>query len=90
MSDTDRSGWTGGAPGGSGPGDPGHRGEATLADEGAAAGPESFVEPTRGEEAAEPPVTATVREMWDRADAQTAERDRPAGPTGRRHRPRGG
>ena len=83
MSETDTEGrWSegGGAPGGSGPGDPGYRGEATLADEGAAAGPESFVDPAADEEAAEPAVTATVREMWDRADAQTArmeEREAP-------------
>ena len=33
-----------GAPGASGPGDPGYEGEATIGDEGAAAGPESFVD----------------------------------------------
>jgi hypothetical protein len=34
-----------GAPGASGPGDEGYDGEATIGDEGAAAGPESFVDP---------------------------------------------
>lgn len=34
-----------GAPGASGPGDPGYDGEATIGDEGAAAGAESFVDP---------------------------------------------
>ena len=34
-----------GAPGASGPGDQGYDGEATIGDEGAAAGPESFVDP---------------------------------------------
>jgi hypothetical protein len=34
-----------GAPGASGPGDAGYDGEATIGDEGAAAGPESFVDP---------------------------------------------
>ena len=33
-----------GAPGASGPGDPSYDGEATIGDEGAAAGPESFGE----------------------------------------------
>ena len=33
-----------GAPGASGPGDPGYDGEATIGDEGAAAGPESFAD----------------------------------------------
>lgn len=33
-----------GAPGASGPGDPGYDGEAMIGDEGAAAGPESFVD----------------------------------------------
>jgi len=34
-----------GAPGASGPGEPGYDGIATIGDEGAAAGPESFVDP---------------------------------------------
>jgi hypothetical protein len=34
-----------GAPGASGPGDAGYEGEATIGDEGAAAGPESFQDP---------------------------------------------
>ncbi|MFP5377690.1 MAG: hypothetical protein ACLGIO_13040 [Acidimicrobiia bacterium] len=34
-----------GAPGASGPGDPAYDGEATIGDEGAAAGPESFEDP---------------------------------------------
>ena len=34
-----------GAPGASGPGDPAYDGEATIGDEGAAAGPESFQDP---------------------------------------------
>ena len=34
-----------GAPGASGPGDPAYDGEATIGDEGAAAGPESFDDP---------------------------------------------
>lgn len=34
-----------GAPGASGPGDPGYDGAATVGDEGASAGPESFIEP---------------------------------------------
>jgi len=34
-----------GAPGASGPGDAGYDGEATIGDEGAAAGPESFQDP---------------------------------------------
>lgn len=34
-----------GAPGASGPGDKGYEGEATIGDEGAAAGPESYVDP---------------------------------------------
>jgi hypothetical protein len=35
-----------GDPGASGPGEPGYDGEATIGDEGAAAGPESFVDPS--------------------------------------------
>ena len=42
-----------GAPGASGPGEQGYSGEATIGDEGAAAGPESFVDPTRDDEPAE-------------------------------------
>lgn len=34
-----------GSPGASGPGDPAYEGEATIGDEGAAAGPEAFTEP---------------------------------------------
>ena len=34
-----------GAPGASGPGDPAYDGEATIGDEGAAAGPEAFDDP---------------------------------------------
>lgn len=40
-----------GAPGASSPGEQGYSGEATVGDEGAAAGPESFVDPTGDEDA---------------------------------------
>lgn len=63
------------APGGSGPGDPAYQGEATLGDEGAAAGPESFVDPTAGEDEAEAAISPEVRERWARADANTDRRD---------------
>ena len=51
MSDLDRAEDPGehsaaaGAPGASGPGEPAYEGEATIGDEGAAAGPESFADP---------------------------------------------
>ncbi len=51
MSDLDRAEDPGhhsaaaGAPGASGPGEPAYAGEATIGDEGAAAGPESFQDP---------------------------------------------
>ncbi len=56
------------APGGSGPQDPAYGGEATIGDEGAAAGPESFVDPTAAEEEAEAAVSPEVRERWARAE----------------------
>ncbi len=59
------------APGASGPGDPAYEGEATLGDEGAAAGPASFVDPNATEEEAEAAISPEVRERWARADANT-------------------
>jgi hypothetical protein len=66
-------GFVGGAPGASAPGEPGYEGEATIGDEGARAGPESFLDPDTDpaeEDAAIPPE---VRERWAGADAKTAD-----------------
>ena len=71
-------GFEGGAPGASAPGEPGYDGEATLGDEGAAAGPESFVEPNASLEEAEAAITPEVRERWARADAKSSEQDAPS------------
>lgn len=65
-----------GAPGASGPGDPAYDGEVTLADEGGAAGAESFVDPNASLEEAEEAVTPEVRARWAQAD----ERSTPASP----------
>ena len=69
----------GGAPGASGPGEPGYDGEVTLGDEGAAAGPESFVDPTAETEEAEAAIPPEVRDRWARADAKTADLRRTEG-----------
>ena len=74
---TGAGGFEGGAPGASAPGEPGYDGEATLGDEGAAAGPESFVDPNASLEEAEAAITPEVRERWARADAKTRGQDAP-------------
>lgn len=51
-----------GAPGASGPGDPGYDGEATIGDEGAAAGPESFVDANGTNEAIVEAAAAALHE----------------------------
>jgi hypothetical protein len=61
------------APGASGPGDPAYGGEATIGDEGAVAGPASFVPPDASEEDAVAAITPEVEEQWARADAKTDE-----------------
>ena len=61
------------APGASGPGDPGYGGEVTVGDEGAVAGPASFVDPDATEEEAEAAITPEVRARWARADATAGE-----------------
>jgi hypothetical protein len=66
-------GFDGGAPGASTPGEPGYDGEATIGDEGAAAGPESFVDPDADPDEAGAVIPPDVRERWARADAKTAE-----------------
>lgn len=63
------------APGGSGPGEPAYEGDVTLGDEGAAAGRESFVDPTATEEEAEAAISPEIREGWARADAGTDAQD---------------
>jgi hypothetical protein len=50
----DREGAAASSPGASAPGDPGYGGRATVGDEGAAAGPESFGDPFGRPEPGEP------------------------------------
>ena len=61
------------SPGASGPGDPAYGGRVTIGDEGAAAGPASFVEPDATEEEAAAAITPEVQEQWARADAKRGE-----------------
>lgn len=61
------------APGASGPGDPAYGGEVTVGEEGAVAGPASFVDPDAAEEDAVAAITPEVEEQWARADAKTDE-----------------
>ncbi len=63
------------APGGSGPGEPAYEGDVTLGDEGASAGPETFVDPTASEKEAEAAISPEIRERWARADARIDAQD---------------
>ncbi|MDQ4097590.1 MAG: hypothetical protein M3144_06960 [Actinomycetota bacterium] len=80
MTDRARDGFIGGAPGASAPGEPGYDGEATIGDEGARAGPESFVDPDATSQEADAAIPPQVREAWARADAKTAESPSPDDP----------
>lgn len=54
-----------GAPGASGPGEPGYDGDATVGDEGAAAGPESFVDPNGTNEKIADAASAALQKRVD-------------------------
>jgi len=57
-----------GAPGASGPGEAGYEGEATIGDEGAAAGPESFTDPNGANPAV---VDAAAKALEKRLDDES-------------------
>lgn len=60
-----------GAPGASGPGDQGYDGEATIGDEGAAAGPESFVEANGTNDAITDAAAAALHKRVVEDEAET-------------------
>lgn len=58
-----------GAPGASGPGEAAYEGEATIGDEGAAAGPESFIDPNGGNPAVDDAAAkALEKRLGDESD----------------------